>query len=80
VTIDYTARRIGTRTDDGKIVLCPKCGKRGAIKRLNFAFKGQPPRECDFIIHHKTLNTAVVLFWSIDESCFVDVVAQPATK
>ena len=73
MTIDYTARRIGTKSDDGKIIICPKCGQRGATKRLNFAKKGDPPRECDFITHVKTLNTAVVLFWHIDQSCMLVV-------
>ncbi len=72
-SVDYTARRLGTITKDGKIVICPKCGQRGASRRLNFAKKGQPPRECDMVIHVKTLNTAVVPFWSVDESCHVAV-------
>lgn len=28
---DYTTARMGARTTDGKVVLCPKCGRKGAM-------------------------------------------------
>jgi hypothetical protein len=71
--VDYTARRIGSKTEDGKIVVCPKCGIRGASKRLRWKGAQGVLREFETVTHVKHLTVVVVPFWHVDEHCSVSV-------
>jgi hypothetical protein len=39
--IDYTKMRKGTRTRHGEIIMCPKCGNKGAYKPNSFMRGGE---------------------------------------
>jgi len=77
--IDYTARRLGTKTPDGKIVVCAKCSQRGASKRLNWARRPRIDtpvwREC--VIHEKHMFG---MAWHVDRYCMIVPVAQDAAS
>lgn len=42
IPIDYTTKRLGSNTPDGKIVKCAKCGRKGAFKPFHHDIKGRP--------------------------------------
>jgi hypothetical protein len=50
-TIDYTKKRLGSMTDDGRIVKCAKCGRKGAFRPARHDITGRPwPAEVRHVI------------------------------
>jgi hypothetical protein len=68
--IDYTQERIGARSRNGKVYVCPNCGQRGAAALVRIKVKGEI-REWIEVTHRARLNTDVIRFWSIEKHCTV---------
>ena len=65
---DYTAKRLGSKVRGHKIVICPKCGKRGYEHK--FTADRINRRSFTDIIHRESEiweGTA----WKSEESCYI---------
>lgn len=65
-TIDYTTARVGTKTPSGKIVVCPRCGRKGA--RRDYP-NPQPPSKMIACVSHK--GHIEYGFRTITDHCFL---------
>lgn len=67
--IDHTARRLGVKTPDGKIVICERCGRHGAYRE----FLSRDRLLCE-IIHRKEFRTFPFPHWHYesDDFCMLD--------
>lgn len=54
---DYTTKRLGSRTPDGKIVKCPKCGRKGALHLSGYEPNGKPL--ADHVLHAGYMEDAI---------------------
>jgi hypothetical protein len=73
-TIDYTAYRKGRKTPDGPIIVCPKCGRKGAVRTITSVKK--PFRD----VTHKKHQLSWSIFWHVDDYCFVPIEEQEMSK
>ena len=71
-TIDYTARRLGTRVSPTrKIERCPRCGRKGALKRatdLRSGGRPLPPRwMCEHVV--EAVTRGGYTYARVDDMC-----------
>jgi hypothetical protein len=62
-TVDYTARRLGSKTPDGKIIVCEKCGRRGASRLIDHG-------RTRMVTHEQELRGAPFPHWHLEGDMF----------
>jgi len=63
--VSYVGYRLGRKTPDGKIIVCPRCGQRGAMRIYSNGSGG--------VVHEKEYRNSPFPHWTLEGDMFHDL-------